>query len=38
MDEVARRVGLGTATNLRARFHKATGTSPTAYRQTFTRH
>ncbi|MFD0442977.1 helix-turn-helix domain-containing protein [Streptomyces indonesiensis] len=38
IDEVARRVGLGTAANLRARFHKATGTSPTAYRQTFTRH
>jgi len=37
LDEVARRVGLGTAANLRARFRKATGTSPTAYRRTFNR-
>ncbi|TJZ59155.1 helix-turn-helix domain-containing protein [Streptomyces piniterrae] len=37
IDEVARRVGLGTAANLRARFHKATGTSPSVYRRAFTR-
>jgi transcriptional regulator GlxA family with amidase domain len=37
IEEVARRVGLGTAANLRARFHKATGTSPSSYRQTFNR-
>ncbi|MCG8920417.1 helix-turn-helix domain-containing protein [Actinokineospora sp. PR83] len=35
IDEIARRVGLGTAANFRARFRKATGTSPTAYRQVF---
>jgi transcriptional regulator GlxA family with amidase domain len=38
IDEVARRVGRGIAANLRARFRKATGTSPSAYRRTFTRH
>lgn len=37
IDEVARRAGLGTAANLRARFRKATATSPTAYRKTFGR-
>lgn len=37
IDEVARRVGLGTAANLRARFRKVTGTSPTVYRRTFSR-
>jgi transcriptional regulator GlxA family with amidase domain len=35
IDEIAQRVGLGTPANLRARFRKATGTSPTAYRRTF---
>lgn len=35
IDEIARRVGLGTTANFRARFRKATGTSPTAYRRTF---
>ncbi|NUK01375.1 helix-turn-helix domain-containing protein [Streptomyces lunaelactis] len=37
VDEVARRVGLGTAANLRLRFRRATGTSPSSYRRTFTR-
>ncbi|MEV4571886.1 helix-turn-helix domain-containing protein [Nonomuraea jabiensis] len=36
VDEVARRTGLGTATNLRAHFHRAFATTPTAYRRTFT--
>ncbi|MHA6764028.1 GlxA family transcriptional regulator [Streptacidiphilus sp. PAMC 29251] len=35
IDEVARRAGFGSAANFRARFSKATGTSPTAYRRTF---
>lgn len=35
IDEIDRRVGLGTPANFRARFRKATGTSPTAYRRTF---
>ncbi|WP_410608219.1 GlxA family transcriptional regulator [Amycolatopsis sp. lyj-109] len=35
IDEIARRVGLGSPANFRARFRKATGTSPTAYRRTF---
>jgi transcriptional regulator GlxA family with amidase domain len=35
IDEIARRVGLGTPANFRARFREATGTSPTAYRRTF---
>ena len=35
IDEIARRVGLGTPANFRARFRKATGTSPTAYHRTF---
>ncbi|WP_433550050.1 GlxA family transcriptional regulator [Micromonospora zamorensis] len=36
IDEVARRTGLGTATNLRAHFQRAFGTTPTAYRRAFT--
>jgi len=35
IDQVATRCGLGTATNLRARFRETVGTTPTAYRQTF---
>ncbi|MEH1129899.1 GlxA family transcriptional regulator [Micromonospora sp. CPCC 206061] len=36
IDEVARRTGLGTATNLRTHFHRAFATTPTAYRRAFT--
>jgi AraC family transcriptional regulator, transcriptional activator FtrA len=36
VDEVARRTGLGTATNLRTHFHRAYATTPTAYRRAFT--
>ncbi|MEW1842001.1 helix-turn-helix domain-containing protein [Nonomuraea angiospora] len=36
IDEVARRSGLGTATNLRAHFHRAFATTPAAYRRAFT--
>ncbi|MFC4115199.1 GlxA family transcriptional regulator [Nonomuraea zeae] len=36
VDEVARRTGLGTATNLRAHFHRTFATTPTAYRRAFT--
>lgn len=36
VDQIATRCGLGTATNLRARFRETVGTTPTAYRQTFT--
>ncbi|MCW6007409.1 helix-turn-helix domain-containing protein [Micromonospora sp. CPCC 205371] len=36
IDEVARRTGLGTATNLRNHFHRAFATTPTAYRRAFT--
>ncbi|MFC5834679.1 GlxA family transcriptional regulator [Nonomuraea insulae] len=36
VDQVARRTGLGTATNLRAHFHRAFATTPTAYRRAFT--
>ena len=36
IDEVARRTGLGTATNLRAHFQRAFATTPTAYRRAFT--
>ncbi|MEU4472820.1 helix-turn-helix domain-containing protein [Micromonospora sp. NPDC023888] len=36
IDEVARRTGLGTATNLRAHFRRAFATTPTAYRRAFT--
>lgn len=35
IDEVARRTGLGTATNLRAHFRRAFATTPTAYRRAF---
>ncbi|MEV4010156.1 helix-turn-helix domain-containing protein [Nonomuraea angiospora] len=35
IDEVARRTGLGTATNLRAHFHRAFASTPTAYRRAF---
>ncbi|MFF0232810.1 GlxA family transcriptional regulator [Micromonospora sp. NPDC005254] len=35
IDEVARRTGLGTATNLRAHFRRAFAATPTAYRQAF---
>ncbi|MEJ3750480.1 helix-turn-helix domain-containing protein [Actinomycetes bacterium KLBMP 9797] len=36
IDEVARRTGLGTATNLRTHFQRAFATTPTAYRRAFT--
>jgi transcriptional regulator GlxA family with amidase domain len=36
VDQIAVSCGLGTATNLRARFRESVGTTPTAYRQTFT--
>lgn len=36
IDQIAMSCGLGTATNLRARFRESVGTTPTAYRQTFT--
>lgn len=36
VDEIARRTGLGTATNLRAHFQRAFATTPTAYRRAFT--
>ncbi|MFJ9415337.1 helix-turn-helix domain-containing protein [Streptomyces sp. NPDC101227] len=35
LDEVARRSGLGTAANLRARLRRETGLSPSAYRRRF---
>ncbi|WFE53741.1 helix-turn-helix domain-containing protein [Micromonospora sp. WMMD1155] len=35
IDEIARRTGLGTATNLRAHFRRAFATTPTAYRRAF---
>jgi transcriptional regulator GlxA family with amidase domain len=35
VDAIARRVGLGTATNLRMRFSSAYGVPPTRYRRTF---
>lgn len=37
VDRVARDCGLGTAANLRLHFRRALGTTPTAYRRTFTR-
>ncbi|WP_028927238.1 GlxA family transcriptional regulator [Pseudonocardia acaciae] len=37
VDRVARDCGLGTAANLRLHFRSALGTTPTAYRRTFTR-
>lgn len=36
VDQIAARCGLGTATNLRARFREIVGTTPTVYRRTFT--
>jgi len=36
VDEVARRCGLGTATNLRTQLRRHTGLTPTAYRRQFT--
>ncbi|MFG1918653.1 GlxA family transcriptional regulator [Micromonospora sp. NPDC048898] len=36
IDDIARRTGLGTATNLRAHFRRAFATTPTAYRRAFT--
>ncbi len=35
IDQIATRCGLGTATNLRARFRETLGTTPTAYRHRF---
>lgn len=35
VEQVANRCGLGSATNLRARFREAVGTTPTAYRKAF---
>ncbi|MBD0860206.1 helix-turn-helix domain-containing protein [Gordonia sp. zg691] len=35
VEQVASRCGLGSATNLRARFREAVGTTPTAYRRAF---
>ena len=35
VEQVAARVGLGTAANLRLHFHRILGTSPTEYRTTF---
>ncbi|WP_329044452.1 helix-turn-helix domain-containing protein [Amycolatopsis sp. NBC_01488] len=37
VDRVARDCGLGTAANLRLHFRRTLGTTPTAYRRTFTR-
>ncbi len=37
VDAIARRVGLGTATNLRTHFRAATSSSPAAYRQRYRR-
>jgi transcriptional regulator GlxA family with amidase domain len=37
VDRVARDCGLGTAANLRLHFRRALGTTPTAYRRSFTR-
>jgi len=37
IDEVARRCGLGTASNLRLHFRRVCATTPTAYRATFQR-
>ncbi|MGI9822247.1 GlxA family transcriptional regulator [Agromyces sp. Marseille-Q5079] len=37
VEQVAARVGLGTAANLRLHFHRVLGTSPTEYRHTFRR-
>jgi transcriptional regulator GlxA family with amidase domain len=35
IDAIAERCGLGTAANLRVHFHRLVGTSPTAYRRSF---
>jgi AraC family transcriptional regulator, transcriptional activator FtrA len=35
MEQIAAKVGLENATNLRQRFNRVVGTSPTAYRRTF---
>jgi transcriptional regulator GlxA family with amidase domain len=35
IDDIARRVGLGTAANFRVHFRRATGIPPSAYRQAF---
>lgn len=35
IEQIADRCGLGTGTNLRARFRNALGTTPSAYRRTF---
>ncbi|MGF1425752.1 GlxA family transcriptional regulator [Kitasatospora sp. LaBMicrA B282] len=35
VEQIATRCGLGSGTNLRARFRDAVGTTPTAYRRTF---
>ncbi|WP_245547281.1 helix-turn-helix domain-containing protein [Nocardia brevicatena] len=35
IESIAARVGLGSATNLRRRFHTVVGTTPAAYRRTF---
>lgn len=35
IESIATRVGLGSATNLRRRFHNVVGTTPAAYRRTF---
>lgn len=37
VEQIAAQSGLGTGTNLRARFRDALGTTPTAYRRTFQR-
>ena len=37
VEQIAARCGLGTATTLRRRFHRAVGVSPTTYRATFGR-
>ncbi|MGW1626414.1 helix-turn-helix domain-containing protein [Streptomyces sp. NPDC002172] len=35
IEQIAARSGLGSGTNLRARFRDAVGTTPTAYRRAF---
>ncbi|MFE2180268.1 helix-turn-helix domain-containing protein [Streptomyces sp. NPDC059455] len=35
IERIAAQSGLGTSTNLRARFRDALGTTPSAYRRTF---
>ncbi|WP_394620020.1 helix-turn-helix domain-containing protein [Lentzea sp. JNUCC 0626] len=36
VEDIARRVGLGTATNLRVQFRRATNVSPREHRRSFT--